>query len=315
MMTESRRDANLFVGLDVGGTKVHGILLGPGDGVLDEVRMATSPGAAGVAVSAGEAVRVLAGAAGLAPGELAGVGVGVPGVVNPVGGTVAHAVNLGIGDEPTPLVRLLAADLGCTNIVMENDLNAAAIGAAGVLGHRGDVAYLALGTGLAAGLLLDGRLRRGSSGAAGEIGHLTYDASGPLCRCGQRGCLELYASGSALDTAWPLDGGGPAPAAVFAAAAVGDPQAIAIRDVFSAAVSTAVRVLVLTTDVERVVIGGGVREVGEPLLHAIVTALREQAATSSFLGSMRLAERVELAPTDVPVAAIGAAFAARGTAT
>ena len=64
-----------------------------------------------------------------------------------------------------------------------------------------DLAFLALGTGLAAGLLLEGRLRRGSTGGAGEIGHLPLVPDGPPCKCGQRGCLEQYASGSALDAA------------------------------------------------------------------------------------------------------------------
>jgi glucokinase len=81
----------------------------------------------------------------------------------------------------------------------------AALGAAHVLGPRGpgpggakqssDLACLALGTGVAAGLMLDGRLRRGFRGGAGEIGHVPYQPAGPLCACGQRGCLELDASG------------------------------------------------------------------------------------------------------------------------
>ena len=85
-----------------------------------------------------------------------------------------------------------------------------------------DLAFLALGTGLAAGLLLEGRLRRGSTGGAGEIGHLTLVPDGLPCKCGQLGCLEQYASGSALDTAWPSRYGRPAPEELFAAAEAGD---------------------------------------------------------------------------------------------
>jgi glucokinase len=301
------------VGLDVGGTKVHGVLLAADDAVLDEVRVPTSTGVDGVVTSAAKAVRELTDGAGLRPRDVVGVGLGVPGLVDPVTGSVVHAVNLGIGDDPAPLARKLATELDGAPVTVDNDLNAAAAGAAHVLGHRADVAFLALGTGLAAGFLLDGRVRRGWLGAAGEIGHLTYDAAGPACPCGQRGCLELYAAGSALDAAWPTDDGVPAPAAVFAAAAAGDSRATAVRDAFATAVAAAVRILVLTTDVERVVLGGGVREVGEPLRAAVAAALEADAAGSGFLASMRLAERVELAPRGVPVAAIGAALTARGT--
>jgi glucokinase len=279
------------------------------------VRVPTSPGADGVVTSAAKAVRVLTDAAGLAPADLAGVGLGVPGLVDHATGTVLHAVNLGIGDTPAPLTRLLAEELGGVPVTADNDLNAAAAGAAHVLGHRADVAFLALGTGVAAGFLLDGRVRRGWLGAAGEIGHLSLDPSGPPCACGQRGCLELSASGASLDARWPTSDGVPAPAALFAAAAAGDPRAVAVRDDFAAAVAACVRVLVLTVDVERVVIGGGVREVGGPLLGAVVAALDREAARSGFLASLNLSERVELAPRGVPVAAIGAALAARGTVT
>ena len=91
--------------------------------------------------------------------------------------------------------------------MVENDLNAATWGAH-VLSGADDLAYLSLGTGLAAGFVLSGTLRRGAHGAAGEIGHVPVDPAGALCSCGQRGCLELSASGSALSAAWPADGGG-----------------------------------------------------------------------------------------------------------
>jgi predicted NBD/HSP70 family sugar kinase len=306
-------DDGLAVGLDVGGTKVLGVLLGPDDVVRHQVRVPTSPGVDGVVASAARAVRALTDRAGTTPGRLAGLGLGLPGMVDPAAGTVAHAVNLGIADGPAPVAALVAAALGTGHVVVDNDLNAAAAGAARVLGHRADVAFLALGTGLAAGFLLDGRLRRGWLGAAGEIGHLPLDLAGPACPCGQRGCLELYASGGSLEARWPTADGVPAAAALFAAAAAGDRRAVALRDDFASAVAAAVRILVLTTDVERVVLGGGVREVGDELLRVVTAALEEQAATSGFLASMRLAERVELAPRGVPVAAIGAALAARGT--
>lgn len=310
------------VGLDIGGTKVLGVLLDAGAAVRGTARVPTRHGVDGVVGSAAETVLRLCDAAGLRPADLVGVGVGVPGVVDPLTGTVSHAVNLGLDARDVPLGALLADRLqpapdgpgGSRDhllVAVENDLNAAALGAASILGRRGDLAVLALGTGLAAGLVMDGRLRRGFLGGAGEIGHLPYVLDGPVCPCGQRGCLELYASGSAIDAAWPSRSGRPAPAEVFEAAAAGDPVALAIRDAFVGAVSAAVRLLVLTCDVEHVLLGGGVAEIGAPLLDAVAAALHHQAETSPFLKSMRIADRLGMIPEGALVAPIGAALAAR----
>ncbi len=296
------------VGLDIGGTKIVGVLRGPDGAVRQTFQLPTVRGVRGVVTTAAAVVRVLADGVGTLPGILDGVGVGVPGVVDPAAGTVAHGVNLGFPGMPTPFAHLLSTELAGTRVEVENDLNVAVLGAADTVGTGADLAFLSLGTGLAAGLLLDGRLRRGAFGAAGEIGHLPYRADGPACPCGQRGCLELYASGAALDARWPGAGDVPGPVALFAAAAAGDPAALAVRADFADAVAAAIRMLVLTTDVHHVVLGGGVSGLGAPLLHAVVRALDEQAAGSDFLASLRIGERVRLAPLGVPVAAIGAAL-------
>ena len=200
-------------------------------------------------------------------------------------------------------------------VQVENDLNMAALGAAHLADEPiADLAFLALGTGVAAGLLLDGRLRRGATGAAGEIGHLTLIVDGLPCKCGQAGCVEQYASGTAIDVAWPGPHSRPAPLELFAAAAAGDPHAIEVRDQFAWAVASAVRILVLTCDVQHVVIGGGVAGVGAPLLDAVRGVLVDEAQASPFLASMGLAERVSLVPAGAPVGAVGAALAGRQAA-
>jgi glucokinase len=302
------------VGLDIGGTKVMGVLLDPDDRVVGSVRLPTVHGVDGVVTTALTAVRALAGAAGLAPAQLAGLGVGVPGLVDPVEGRVEHAVNLGLTGTPTPLARLLSEALDGLRVTGENDLNVAALGAAHAVGKGRDLAFLALGTGLGAGLVLDGRVRRGAFGAAGEIGHLTFEPNGPLCACGQRGCLEVYGSGGSIDARWPSDGVTPSPVALFAAAVAGDVRAMAVRDSVLSAVATAVRVLVLTTDVPLVVLGGGVAALGEPLLEGVVAVLDAQAAGSDFLTSIRIPERVVLTPAGVPVGAVGAGLLVRDRA-
>ncbi|WP_336922244.1 ROK family protein [Aquipuribacter sp. SD81] len=300
--------ATAALGLDVGASKVHGVVLVDG-AVRAERRTPSRPGLDGVVASVTAVVAALAAdVPDLAAPGWAGVGVGVPGVVDPRTGTVGHAVNLGVS-APVPLRDALSAALGAP-VVVGNDVDAAALGAAHTLGlgPGADLAYLSLGTGLAAGLLLDGRLRRGG-GAAGEVGHVPYRPDGPRCACGQHGCLELYASGSALQAAWPDAGGAPAAAAVFRRAAAGDPRAVAVREAFLDAVATAAQTLVLTVDVAHVVLGGGVAALGEPLRAGVSAVLARRAAGSPFLAALDLPGRIRLAP-DGRVAPVGAALAA-----
>ncbi len=312
MTVDGRTPGAWSIGLDIGGTKVEGVLLDAGVVVGAGARVPTRRGTDGVVAAAAEVVERLCAGAGLTVADLAGVGAGIPGLVDPVTRQVSHAINLGIHDRAVALAPMLADRLHGVPVTLENDLNVAAVGAARVLGLQGDLAFLALGTGLAAGLLLGGELRRGHRGGAGEIGHLPYATTGPPCPCGQRGCLELYASGSAIDAAWVSRTGRPAAAEVFAAASEGDAGAIGIRDRFTDAVAAAVRMLVLTCDVEHVVLGGGVAEVGPPLLEAVTRQVRRQADGSPFLHSLAIADRLQVVPSGTPVAPIGAALIARG---
>jgi predicted NBD/HSP70 family sugar kinase len=227
-------------------------------------------------------------------------------------------VNLGVGADALALAERLGHRFGVP-VAVENDVNAAAVGAAACLDLRGvDLAYLSIGTGLASGLVLGGHLRRGARSAAGEIGHVPVDPSGPQCACGQRGCLELLASGSAITAAWP-DGspagsegaGAPRARDLFAAAAEGDPRAVAVRADAARHLASAVRLLILTVDVDVVVLGGGVAEVGEPLRAAVVAALADQGERSPFLRALDLPSRVRIVPAGPPVAAVGAALLGR----
>ena len=294
------------VGLDIGATKTLGLVVDAGGAILAEVRESTEPGTEGVVRTAARVVEALRAATGHdLPGT---VGVGMPGLVDHEKGTVKHAVNLGLDGDWFPLGDLLGARLGVP-VVVENDVNAAALGAVALSGED-DLLYLSIGTGLAAGLVLEGRVRRGEHGAAGEIGHVPVDPAGPECGCGQRGCLETVASGSALAAAWPSEGVPPAQA-LFAAAQAGDPRAVEVRDRFAAGVASAIRMMALAVDPRTVVLGGGVAQLGEQLRVAIAAALGAKAASSPFLASLELADRVRVVPSDYPVAAVGAALLGR----
>jgi predicted NBD/HSP70 family sugar kinase len=301
----------LTIGIDIGGTKTLALAIDGEGRPMASVRLGTETASARTLVAGAEtAVRLVADELGLDPADTGIVGVGVPGRVSPRLGTVVHAVNLGLSEEPLPLGPLLEEALGVP-VHVENDANAAALGAGLLLGRPdADLAYLSVGTGVAAGFVLGGRIRRGRRGLAGEIGHLTVDPNGERCECGRRGCLELVASGSAIARAWPVDNGRSPAEELFRAASTGHAGAAAILDRLAGHLADAVLLLVLTMDVELVVLGGGVAEAGLPLLAAVRAAVAERAAGAAFLDSDELASSVVLAP-HAPVGAIGAALAAR----
>src|ERR1700761_2123646 len=240
------------VGLDIGATKVLGAVIGAGGSVIAQARQDTLPGPDGVLESVTSVLDLLA--ADLDGALPPHIGIGIPGLVDRHRGAVSHAVNLGLGGEWFPLADRLADRTGAA-VIVENDLNAATWGAH-VLSGADDLAYLALGTGLAAGFVLGGVLRRGAHGAAGEIGSVPIDPEGALCSCGQRGCLELSASGSALSAAWPSEGEAPPAVAVFAAAAAGGPAPAAARDRYASGVADAVRMVGLAGDPAPIIIRG-----------------------------------------------------------
>lgn len=293
-------------GVDIGGTKTAAVALTADGTIAHEVRLATGFGPAAVLATAERAVRDLAALVDDGADGFASVGVGIPGTVDRQSGRVAHAVNLGL--DGLDLGRELAGRLGRA-VRIENDVNAAALGAFRLLERPVDssMAYLNLGTGLAAGLVLEGRLWRGSRGVAGEIGHIPVDPNGARCPCGQRGCLELSASGSGIARQWPTDDPQPV-RALFAAADAGRADAIAVRQRLVEHIAAAVRVLVLTVDVDAVVVGGGVSSLGDRLLAEVAVVLESWGRDSAFLRMLELPQRIAILPADVPVAAVGAAL-------
>jgi predicted NBD/HSP70 family sugar kinase len=294
------------LGLDIGGTKIDAVALADDDTVLARTRVPTGFGPDEVLANARTAAeRVVEAAGGVPAAGFPTVGIGIPGIVDAQLGIVRHAVNLGL--EQLALGPGLSAALDAS-VTVENDVNAAALGAYHLLGLTRSAAYLNLGTGLAAGFVLDGRLFRGARGTAGEIGHIPIDPLGEQCACGQRGCLETIASGGWVARKWGGDAALPV-LELFDRADAGDARAVALRDELIAGAAAAVRILVLTVDVEVVVIGGGISNLGARLLDRIAAALDAQAEVSEFLASLELSSRVRLVPLDQPVAAVGAALA------
>jgi predicted NBD/HSP70 family sugar kinase len=305
----------VVLGVDVGGSKVLALVVDHRLRELGRHRVGTRRGAEGIRTSVGEAVAGALVAAAAESRHVVGTGVGVPGVVAPGTSSVSHAVNLGLGHETVDLAALLT-DVAPGPVVVENDVNAAAVGVHARDPDAGDVALLSIGTGLAAGLVVDGTLRRGSTGVAGEIGHLQVDPRGPLCGCGQRGCLEAVSSGQALAREWPVPAGTSVAHAVWSAADGGSRRAQGLRNRFVAGLAAAVRTLVLSWDVPRVVLAGGVADLGEPLAEAVRGRLADEALDADLLRGLGLPARVSVLPESCrDVGALGAALSAVTAAT
>lgn len=261
------------VGIDLGGTKVFGALVDPDrtglGAVLADAKAPTPAGGVDAVLDAVEAlVRTLD------PAPTA-VGIGTPGVVEPGTGRVLVAPNLVGFDRPVDVGLLLRERLGC-EVAVGNDVNVAALGEAraGAGAGHDDILAVWLGTGLGAGLVLDGRLRVGPHGLAGELGHAVVVPGGRRCGCGGRGHLEAYIGRRALEiharelhaTGRPTElveraGEAPMKSKVFRAAYdAGDPVARELIDEGVALLGTAIVNVAVTVDISAVVIGGGLGE-------------------------------------------------------
>ena len=310
-MSQATELSDVVIGVDVGGTKTHAAALDRHFNVITDLTVPTLTG--GVEQVGAGIIDTLATLQSNGQ-QLRGVGIGLPGIVDSSAGSVRHAINLGIGDDALDIVSRLNATLGAPCWIA-NDVNAAALGVYEILrrdncGVR-DLVYLSIGTGIAAGVILDGRIYRGHHGYAGDIGHFPVDPDGPQCACGQQGCLEAVASGAALSRQWPASGRSSAVEALFAAADRGDDKAKLILRRAVEHLTRAIHILALTFDVDRIVIGGGVADVGASLLmDALGQGLHRLQSRSPFTRALNLPDRIMLKPPE-PVGVIGAAALAR----
>ena len=190
----------LAVGVDLGGTKIYSLVADSEGYVLSEDRRPTNAvlGVDSVVERIVASVRVALQNANLELADVSGLGISTPGPCDPARGLITEAPNLGWIN--VPLVELVGKKVGIRTL-LENDAAAAAYGEMRFGAARGKqhVIYVTLGTGIGGGIIIDGRIYRGASGAAGEVGHLVLQPDGVLCNCGARGCLEALASGTAIE--------------------------------------------------------------------------------------------------------------------
>ncbi len=277
----------LTIGVDIGGTKVLGGVVDPDGLVLATARRDTP--ADDVAKTRDLVVEVIEELAGRH--RVAAVGIGVAGWIDADRSRVLFAPNLAFRDEP---LRDRIAERVGVPVVVDNDGNTAAwaefrFGAAREA--HSSMALVTVGTGIGGGIVVGGELLRGNDGLAAEPGHMTAQPDGRPCPCGRRGCLEQYASGSALVRA-ARDGArsGPAGAArllelaggspdaiagpiVTEAARAGDPVALAAFAELGRWLAVGLADLMFLLDPEVMVLGGGVSDAGDLLLAPTQVAL------------------------------------------
>ena len=183
-----------YLGIDLGGTNLKGAVITEEGEIIREASRPTHAerGADSVADAIGELICTLA-----AGEQIGGVGIGCPGTVDNVSGEVVYANNLNWVHYP--LREKLRERTGFA-VELVNDANAAALGEALVGAAKGaqSAVILTLGTGVGGGVVIDGKLLTGYTGAASELGHMVIAENGEQCSCGRRGCFETYASGAAL---------------------------------------------------------------------------------------------------------------------
>src|ERR1700719_4267941 len=280
-----------LVGIDLGGTQLRVAVAGDRGRLRTVVRRPTEAARGRQHVI----TRIVAAVADATPTRrVRALGIGLPGPVDPSAGLVISPANLP-GFRNVPLNRILTRATGIRSY-LHHDAHLAALGEHRRGAGRGasELIYVTVSTGIGAGLLIRGELYAGAHGSAGEIGHIVVQRDGPLCTCGNRGCVEALASGTGIARAAREQGARtpnsalhqlPAPSAedVVRAARAGDPLAISILDTAGTYLGLAIGTLVNLFNPQLIVLGGSVIKAGAPLLGP----MRRTMNASSWKASRR----------------------------
>jgi glucokinase len=296
--------APAVLAVDVGGTGIKAAVL-DGAGTALRVSELVTPVADGPDAVV-DVVRAVA--LDLTGPDVVAAGVVVPGAVDVASGTARYAANIGWHD--VPLRDLIAADLGVP-VALEHDVRAAGL-AEQTLGCAQGVAdclIVIIGTGIAGVIVSGGVALRGAIDLAGEIGHVPVYPDGDLCACGQRGCLETYASAGAIARRYRALGGDVSPGADPSSARdvvalrASDPRAAQVWDEAAQAMGIALASYTMLLDPSLVVLGGGLSAAGEALLDPVRAALAARLV-------WRPVPAVELSPLGSGAGQLGAAILA-----
>ncbi len=293
---EGKPEANLCLALDFGGTKLAAGLVDWHRGeILRQVRCGTTMKRG----AGGQITDMLALVHGMAlstseEAALASIGVSFGGPVDATAGIVLQSHHIE-GWDNLPLAARLRSEFA-RPVYMENDANAIALGEYRYGAGRGvdSLVYMTVSTGIGGGVVLGGRLWRGAHGLAGEIGHTVVRPQGPICTCGNHGCLESLASGQSIArrAREALQAGGEGERllglvdsrperitaeVVFRAARAGDPLAATVINEVAEDLGLGIAMFCSIVDPARVILGGGVAKAGEQLLAPVRKAFRRYA--------------------------------------
>lgn len=303
--------------MDVGGTKVAVLVVDAqrrvqGRIVIPLERASPQHTLEGIAAAIQQAVS----ATGASLNEVAAIGFGMPGRVDAQTGVVRLAVNLNWREMAAG--PWLSEELGAP-CFLEKDVRAAALGVR-LCSSRPPVQnmiYVAIGTGIGAGVILNGELFHGAHGMAGEIGHIVVEPNGLRCQCGARGCLETLAAGPAIarlaqqaivsgQKTRLRDYEQLTAESVYLAAEAGDAAAQAIAEAVGRHLAHALQALIMTYDVEQVVLGGGVSRAGKVFLAPILQELDRQRQQSALAREMLRLDMIQLLPLNCDAGTWGA---------
>ena len=284
-----------YIGIDLGGTNIKAGLVDTESGEISAVQSTPTHSREGhdaVIANMARLVGQIAQDAGILPAEIGGIGVGLPGSIDIDQGKTVFLTNLPGHWIDVPVRDKLAGLTGIP-VALINDARAMTLGEWRFGAGQGvDIACLTLGTGIGGGLVINGRLHLGPTGSAGELGHVSVDVNGPQCGCGNRGCIEAFASGPAISAmgmkavvqgqetliAQLADGdlNRVTPELICEAALAGDRIAREIYQFAGLIIGAGVNNIILAVSPRRVVIGGGVAAAGDLILGPIRQSVRER---------------------------------------
>jgi glucokinase len=275
--------ASVLLGVDLGGSHVTAALIDQSGRILQRRRAPTLVESGPDAIIKGivDLLREVISASGVTKRELCGIGLGIPGLIDSTLGLSVFSPNLLWRN--VQVVRPIEREFNLPTFI-DNDVRCATLGEAWYGAGRGvsSLICITIGTGIGSGIMVDGQLLRGATESAGEIGHMTIEKDGPVCNCGNRGCLEALASGPAIarraqeavkngvqtvmlsmvaGQVDQIDAG-----VVTQAARQGDPAAWEIVELTAIYLGIGIANFINLINPELVIIGGGVAQAGELLL-------------------------------------------------
>ena len=282
------------IGIDVGGTNVKIALVNDEGKILysNSVPTRAEMGYEYTVNNIKQAIYDLLKETKLEPKDIQGIGFGFPGQVDYKAGIVRNAPNIP-GWVEIPIAKIFEDEFHIPTRV-DNDVRCAALGELNYGAGKGceNLICITVGTGIGSGLVVNGRLVRGASNAAGEIGHIKLQMNGgPICGCGDTGCLEAFASGPAIvalaedyirggkSTKFrELANGAPiTPYIVCEATKAGDPVAQRIFTIVGEYIGIGLASVVNLLNPEKIIIGGGVADAGEYLFNPLTETLKKRA--------------------------------------